>query len=236
MQLEGEDSSRTRGKRPDTLSISTDTPGRLAGTSKPCSANFAKVFQINSRMRSPVSGSLQDLRTCRIWLLPLINTIGNANQRSTRTRSHPMLLPPHPLPTPILPTSRPLPTTVLAVNSLALNRTTDNSRITRIRRSLHCQLPPLLRISPTLSLACLDPTESSLPRNASAIWTTSSAFIVERLAIWFWIVPRAPSLRLRLGPQPPLLLLPLLPPLQAQEKRRQSSVRSTAGGLQNIQW
>ena len=146
-----------------------------------------------------------------------------------------MLLPPHPLLTPILPTSRPLSTIIPAVNSLALSRTTDNSRRIRIRRSLHPQLPPLLKINPTLSLACLDLTESSLLRNASAIWTTSSAFVVGRLAIWFRIVPRAPSPRLRLGPRPPLLLLLLPPPLRAREKRRQSSAHSTAGGLRNVQ-
>ena len=89
--------------------------------------------------------------------------------------------------------------------------------------------------SETLLLACLAPTESSLPRNASAVWTTSSVFVVERLATWFWIVPRAPGLRLRLGLRPLLLLLPLPLPLWVWEKYRQSSAHSTAGGLRKVQ-
>ncbi len=38
-------------------------------------------------------------------------------------------------------------------------------------------------------IVCLDPMESSFLRNANAVWTTSSAFIVERLATWSRIVP-----------------------------------------------
>jgi len=168
------------------------------------------------------------LKTLQTLLLLLISAIGSANQRSIGTRKP---LPPTPIPLP--PISLRLPTTVPAINSLAVpNRTTDSSNGTKINRSQPHRLPLLLKISQTRLLTYLVPTGSSLLKNANAVWTTSSASVAESLAIWFWTALNTRSPRLRPVPQP----CRLPPPLWAWEKLRQFSVLPTAGGLRLFQW
>ena len=133
-------------------------------------------------------------------------------------------------------TSLQLLTTIPAINSLAVpSRTTNSSNRTKINRSQLHQLPLLPTISQSRSLTYSVLTGSSLPKNANAIWTTSSASIAENLAIWFWTVHNTQSPRLRPMLQLCRLLPLLLLPPRALEKLRQSSVLPTARGLQLFQ-